>query len=52
MSNSSWLMPGGGQILAASLVNVPRNRNTRDENKQTKEGNTPEGWGDEPNMKR
>ena len=48
----SGLMPKGGQIIDASLVNVPKNRNTRDENKQIKEGKTPEGWDDKPNMKR
>jgi IS5 family transposase len=48
----SGLMPRGGQIIDASLVNVPKNRNTRDENKQIKEGKTPEGWDDKPNMKR
>jgi IS5 family transposase len=48
----SGLMPRGGQIMDASLVNVPKNRNTRDENKQIKEGKTSEGWDDEPNMRR
>ena len=49
---ASGLMPMGGQIVDASLVNVPKNRNTRDENKQIKEGKTPDGWDDKPNMKR
>ena len=49
---ASGLMPKGGQIIDASLVNVPKNRNTRDENKQIKEGKTPDGWDDKPNMKR
>ena len=44
--------PQGGQIIDASLVSVPKNRNTRDENKQIKEGKTPDGWDDQPNMKR
>ena len=48
----SGLMPKGGQIIDASLVSVPKNRNTRDENKQIKEGKTPDGWDDQPNMKR
>ena len=34
----SGLIPQGGQIIDASLVNVPKNRNKRDENKQIKEG--------------
>jgi IS5 family transposase len=46
------LIPKGGQIVDASLVNVPKNRNTRDENRHIKEGKTPEGWDDKPNMKR
>ena len=48
----SGLMPKGGQIVDASLVSVPKNRNTRDENKQIKAGKTPDGWDDKPNMKR
>jgi transposase, IS5 family len=47
----SGLMPKGGQIVDASLVSVPKNRNTRDENKQIKEGKTPDGWDEQPNMK-
>ena len=48
----SGLVPKGGQIVDASLVNVPKNRNTRDENKRIKAGKTPDGWDDKPNMKR
>jgi IS5 family transposase len=48
----SGLIPKGGQIIDASLVSVPKNRNTRDENKQIKEGKTPDGWEETPNMKR
>lgn len=48
----SGLVPKGGQIIDASLVSVPKNRNTRDENKRIKEGKTPEGWDEQPNMKR
>jgi IS5 family transposase len=33
-----------GQIVDASIVAVPRQRNTRDENVQIKNGDTPEGW--------
>ncbi|WP_419600153.1 IS5 family transposase [Thiolapillus sp.] len=47
----SGFIPKGGQIIDASLVNVPKNRNKRDENKAIKEGNTPEGWDEKPNMK-
>jgi len=35
-----------GQIVDASIVQVPIQRNTRDENKQIKEGNPPEDWSD------
>ncbi len=38
----------GGQILDASIVPVPRNRNTREENEAIKRGEEPAGWADEP----
>jgi IS5 family transposase len=38
----------GGQILDASIVPVPRNHNTRDENKTIKNGEVPEDWADKP----
>ena len=38
----------GGQIIDASIVAVPKQRNTRDENEKIKEGETPEGWDDNP----
>lgn len=34
----------GGQILDASIVPVPRNHNTREENTAIKKGEVPEGW--------
>ena len=48
----SGLMPKGGQIIDVSLVSVPKNRNTRGENKQIKEGKTPDDWDEQPSMKR
>ena len=36
----------GGQMLDASIVPVPKNRNTRDENKAIKDGDVPEEWAD------
>ncbi len=36
-----------GQIIDASIVAAPRQRNTREENKTIKQGETPEGWSDE-----
>jgi transposase, IS5 family len=38
----------GGQILDASIVPVPRNHNTREENAAIREGKEPEGWKDKP----
>jgi IS5 family transposase len=38
----------GGQILDASIVPVPRNHNTRDENAAIKKGEVPENWADKP----
>ena len=34
----------GGQMVDASIVPVPRQRNTRDENEAIKDGQTPEDW--------
>jgi IS5 family transposase len=41
-----------GQIVDASFVEVPRQRNTRDENAQVKQGETPEAWKQQPNKLR
>ena len=38
----------GGQIIDASIVPVPKQRNSRDDNAKIKEGETPEGWEDKP----
>lgn len=38
----------GGQILDASIVPVPRNHNSRAENKAIKDGEVPEDWVDKP----
>ena len=38
----------GGQILDASIVPVPKNHNTRDENRAIKAGEEPEGWAEKP----
>jgi len=37
-----------GQIIDASFVEVPRQRNTHEENDQIKGGETPENWEDQP----
>ena len=41
----------GGQILDASIVPVPKNRNTSDENKTIKSGKVPEDWENKPAMR-
>ncbi len=38
----------GEQILDASIVPVPRNHNTREENAAIKGGDEPEGWENKP----
>ena len=35
-----------GQIIDASIVQAPKQRNSRDENKSIKDGNVPEDWSD------
>lgn len=35
-----------GQIVDASIVAIPRQRNTKDENKSIKNGDVPEDWGE------
>lgn len=40
-----------GQIVDASIVPVPRQRNTREQNEQIKSGEVPAAWADQP-MKR
>lgn len=37
-----------GKIVDASFVESPRQRNSREENKQIKEGKIPEGWQKNP----
>lgn len=41
-----------GKIVDATIVEVPHQRNTREENQQLKEGNLPESWQDQPNKVR
>lgn len=38
------LLPKEGVIVDASFVEVPRQRNSREENAKIKEGHSPEGW--------
>ncbi|MCG5526422.1 IS5 family transposase [Ectothiorhodospira haloalkaliphila] len=41
-----------GQIVDASMVQAPRQRNSRQENEAIKEGKMPEGWEDKPHQLR
>ena len=41
---SKGLQARGGQIIDATLVPVPKQRNTRQENAEIKAGKLPEGW--------
>ena len=41
---SQGLQARGGQIIDITLVPVPKQRNTREENKEIKAGRLPEGW--------
>jgi IS5 family transposase len=38
----------GGQIIDATIVSVPKQRNTKEENEAIKVGRTPEGWEKQP----
>lgn len=38
----------GGQIIDATIVEAPKQRNTRDENEQVKNGETPADWKTDP----
>ena len=38
----------GGQMVDATIVPVPRQRNSRDENEEVKAGRTPAGWKQKP----
>ena len=42
------LMASGGQIIDASIIPVPRQRNNHDENDAIKAGETPQEWKKEP----
>jgi IS5 family transposase len=41
-----------GQMVDASFVEVPRQRNSREDNAAIKQGEMPEGWEDQPEMLR
>jgi len=50
--NNNGLIMNEGKMVDASFVVTPRQRNTREENKQIKEGKGNELWNDKPNKKR
>ncbi|CAM3990831.1 IS5 family transposase [Flavobacterium branchiophilum] len=45
------LVVNEGKIIDASFIEVPNQRNSRDENKQIKEGETPKSFEENPNKK-
>lgn len=45
-------IPRQGQIVDASMVAAPRQRNSREDNAKIKQGEVPEGWEENPNMLR
>jgi IS5 family transposase len=47
LKDQGWLAMGG-QMIDASIVPVPKQRNDRDENAAIKAGKTPEGWDNKP----
>jgi len=51
LQDQGWLAMGG-QMIDASIVAVPKQRNGRDENAAIKAGETPEGWDDKPAKRR
>jgi IS5 family transposase len=51
-SDALGLFVNEGQIIGASFVEVPRQRNTKEENKQIKDGNGEKLWDENPYKKR
>ena len=49
---SQGLQARGGQIIDATLIPVPKQRNTREENEEIKAGRLPEGWDKNPDRLR
>jgi len=49
---TAGLVLSTGSIVDARITEVPRQRNSRDENKQIKKGDIPEDWKDNPNKSR
>lgn len=51
LREQGWLAMGG-QVIDASIVPVPKQRNSREENATIKAGDTPEGWDNKPAKRR
>ena len=49
---SQGMVARGGQIIDATLVPVPKQRNRREENEEIKRGKAPEEWKENPNRLR
>jgi IS5 family transposase len=49
MISKSGFTLNSGNIVDATIVQVPKQRNSKDENDQIKEGNIPEDWKKSPN---
>jgi IS5 family transposase len=50
--NQLGLIVNEGKIIDASFIEVPKQRNSREENKQIKNGETPKSYDENPNKKR
>jgi len=50
--NSRGIIAHEGKMTDASFIEAPRQRNTREENQQLKDGNIPEAWKDDPDKLR
>lgn len=50
--NENGLIAQEGKIIDASFVEAPKQRNSREENAQIKNGSIPTEWNDKPNKKR
>jgi IS5 family transposase len=50
--NAKGYIARGGQMVDATIVPVPKQRNSRDENETVKRGETPPGWEEKPSKNR
>ena len=50
--NAAGFIPRQGQIVDASMVSAPRQRNSREDYAKIKQGEVPEDWDDKPAMRR